>query len=73
VKSIKMTRIEIVMCLLVGVVCFMQISSAAPVSDGNNNNVVDEILMRLKQLRQQSEGEMMRNVNEFGGLSLGAF
>jgi hypothetical protein len=51
-----MTRIEIVMCILMGVVCFMQISSAAPVSDGNNN-VVDEILMRLKQLKQQSEGE----------------
>lgn len=60
-----MTRIEIVMCILVGVVCLMQISNAAPVSDGNNN-VVDEILMRLKQLKQQSEGEndgeMLMNV-----------
>lgn len=53
----KMTRIEIVVCLLLGVFCFMQISSAAPAVAEGNNNVVDEILMRLKQLRQQSEGK----------------
>lgn len=52
----RMTRIEMVMCLLLGVFCLNQISSAAPVSDGNSN-VVDEILMRLKQLKQQSEGK----------------
>lgn len=52
----RMTRIEMVMCLLLGVFCLNHISSAAPVSDGNNN-VVDEILMRLKLLKQQSEGK----------------
>ena len=50
----RMTRIEMVMCLLLGVFCLNQISSAAPVSDGNSN-VVDEILMRLKQLKQQKK------------------
>lgn len=57
IESVEMTRIEIVVCLLLGAFCCVQITSAAPVADGNNNNVVDEILMRLKQLRQQSEGK----------------
>jgi hypothetical protein len=35
----------------------MQISNAAPAVADGNNNVVDEILMRLKQLKQQSEGK----------------
>lgn len=60
-----MTRIEIVLCLLMGVLCFMQISNAAPAVADGNNNVVDEILMRLKQLKQQSEGKGKENVKVF--------
>lgn len=63
IARMKMTRIETVMFLLLGVSCFIHISSSAPVSDANNN-VVDEILMRLKQLKQQSEGKKMKKFVE---------
>lgn len=67
-----MTRIEIVVCLLLGVsFCFMQISNAAPAVADGNNNVVDEILMRLKQLKQQSEGK--ENVKVFNMIGDGKF
>lgn len=52
----KMTRSEVVY-LLLGILCVMQISKAAPVTDvRDGNNIVDEIIMKLKQLKQQSEG-----------------
>ncbi|KAG5673645.1 hypothetical protein PVAND_003674 [Polypedilum vanderplanki] len=53
-----MTRSEI-LCFLLGVLCIMQISAtvAAPATDvrEGNNNIVDEIITKLKQLRQQNE------------------
>ena len=53
----KMTRSEVVY-LLLGVLCIIQISNAAPISDvRDGNSIVDEIIMKLKQLRQQNEGK----------------
>ena len=55
----KMTRSEIV-CLLMGLLCVMQITAAPAVNtdaQARNNNALDEIIMRLKELRQQ-EGEI---------------
>ena len=59
----KMTRSEI-LCFLLGIFCIMQITiDAAPVSEiRDTNNIVDEILMRLKQLKAQSEGKKMNEV-----------
>lgn len=45
------------LCLIVAFASFVQLSLAAPrfdVHDGND--VVDEIIMKLKQLKQQGEG-----------------
>lgn len=54
----KMTRSEM-LCLLLGIFCIMQMTIAAPVASDTRdaNNVVDEIIMKLKQLKQQSEGK----------------
>ncbi|KAG5673646.1 hypothetical protein PVAND_003674 [Polypedilum vanderplanki] len=68
-----MTRSEI-LCFLLGVLCIMQISAtvAAPATDvrEGNNNIVDEIITKLKQLRQQNEGTLMneqrQNFNAYG-------
>ena len=56
----KMTRSEVVY-LLLGVLCIIQISNAAPVTDvRDGNSIVDEIIMKLKQLRQQNEGKNVK-------------
>lgn len=58
--NMKMTRSE-VMYLLLGVLCIIQITNAAPISDiRDGNSIVDEIIMKLKQLRQQNEGKMSK-------------
>lgn len=55
-----MTKVK-VLCLVMAFAAFMEVSLAAPTADGHETNeVVDEIIMRLKQLRQQSEGKGRR-------------
>lgn len=45
------------MLFLVIFVSFVQFTCSAPVTDVHDgNDIVDEIIMRLKQLKQQSEG-----------------
>lgn len=52
----KMTKIQ-VMFLLVAFAALIQFTTAAPHFDGHEgNDVVDEIIMKLKQLKQQGEG-----------------
>lgn len=64
----KMTRSEVVY-LLLGVLCIIQLSNTAPVTDvRGDNSIVDEIIMKLKQLRQQSEA--MKNHGRSGRLAL---
>lgn len=54
---LEMTKVK-VLCLTVAFVCLAQLSTAAPVTDSRTgNDVVDEIIMKLKQLKQQSEGK----------------
>jgi hypothetical protein len=52
-----MTKIESV-CLLLMAVCLVQCVIAAPVTEARdgNNNLVDDIIVKLKQLRLQNEG-----------------
>lgn len=51
----KMTKLQIL--FLVIFVSFVQFISSAPVTDiHEGNDIVDEIIMRLKQLKQQTEG-----------------
>lgn len=62
--NMKMTRSEVVY-LLLGVLCIIQITNAAPISDvRDGNSIVDEIIMKLKQLRQQSEGKMPQKMTK---------
>jgi hypothetical protein len=52
----KMTKSKM-LCLIVAFACFVQLSIAAPVAESRSgNDVVDEIIQKLKQLKQQSEG-----------------
>lgn len=53
-----MTKISI-LCLLVAFAYMVSISDASPiVADGNHDlNVLDELILRLQQLRQLSEGK----------------
>jgi len=55
VMSGKMTKVELV-CLLLTACCLMELTMAAPVESGPD--VVDEIIAKLKQLRQQTEGKV---------------
>lgn len=51
-----MTKVK-VMCLIVAFTALVQLTNAAPHYDGHEgNDVVDEIIMKLKQLKQQGEG-----------------
>lgn len=53
----KMTNVK-VLCLIAAVACLVQLSVGAPVSDGHEgNDIVDEIISRLRLLKQQSEGK----------------
>lgn len=53
----KMTKIT-VLCLIVASACLVQFSLAAPMLDNHEaNEVVDEIIMKLKQLKLQGEGK----------------
>lgn len=53
----KMTKVK-VLCLIVAFIGLVQLSMAAPVSDGHEgNDVVDEIIAKLRQLKVQSEGK----------------
>lgn len=53
----RMTKSPI-LCLILAFACYMQFSTAAPVIDSRQgNDVVDEIILKLKQLKQQSEGK----------------
>lgn len=55
----KMTKVK-VMCLIVAFAALLQLAAAAPRFDSHEgNDVVDEIIMKLKQLKQQSEGNEM--------------
>lgn len=59
----KMTKVHF-LCLIVACASFVQFSFAAPHFDGHEaNDVVDEIIMKLKQLKQ-GEGNK-RNVKSF--------
>lgn len=61
----RMTKVKI-LCLVAAFAVVLQVSFAAPVAEGHEaNEVVDEILMRLKQLRQQSEGKGRTGVEVF--------
>ncbi|CAO1421105.1 unnamed protein product [Diamesa hyperborea] len=52
-----------VFCLLVTVFCVIQLSIALPVrQEADGNELVDEIIFKLKQLKQQNEGEYFRSV-----------
>lgn len=51
-----------VLCLLVSVFCVIQLSKALPVrQEADGNELVDEIIFKLKQLKQQNEGEYFRS------------
>lgn len=51
----KMTKM---LYLFVAFSCLLKLSVAAPFIDNHqSNDVVDEIIMKLKQLKQQSEGK----------------
>lgn len=64
---VKMTKITM-MCLLVAFACVVQTSFAAPMPENHEGNeVLEEILARLRQLKQQSEG------NESGKDNFGYF
>lgn len=53
----KMTKTQM-LCLIVAF-SIVQFTAAAPVSDGHeSNDVLDEIIMRLKQLKQNEGNEM---------------
>lgn len=51
-----MTKVK-VLCIFVAFACIMQVSMAAPVDNHEGNEIVDEIMMRLRQLKAQSEGK----------------
>lgn len=52
----KMTKVQVI-CLIVSFAALMQFTVAAPHFDSHDgNDVVDEIIMKLKQLKQQGEG-----------------
>lgn len=55
----KMTKTQM-LCLIVAFTSsIVQFTAAAPVSDGHeSNDVLDEIIMRLKQLKQNEGNEM---------------
>lgn len=54
--TVEMTKVKM-LCLIVAIASFVQFSLAAPHFDGHDgNDVVDEIIMKLKQLKQQGEG-----------------
>jgi hypothetical protein len=60
VKMAKMTKSKI-LCLIAAFAC-VQLSLAAPIAESHQpNDVVDEIIMKLKQLKQQSEGKICGN------------
>lgn len=53
----KMTKVK-VLCLTVAFACLMQLSMAAPAMDGHDgNDVVDEIIAKLRQMKAQGEGK----------------
>lgn len=50
-----MTRIEL-MCLILATVCLLELTIAAP-APSEGNDVVDEIIAKLRFLKQQAEGK----------------
>ena len=59
----KMTKSKM-LCLSVAFACFVHLSIAAPLSENHQgNDVVDEIIMKLKQLKQQSEGKIEKSLS----------
>lgn len=53
-----MTKTQM-LCLIVAFTSVVQFTAAAPVPDGHeSNDVLDEIIMRLKQLKQNEGNEM---------------
>lgn len=53
----KMTKFSI-LCLIVVFACYMQFLTAAPmINNRPANDMMDEIIVKLKQLQQQSEGK----------------
>lgn len=57
-RMAKMTKTQM-LCLIVAFTSIVQFTAAAPVPDGHeSNDVLDEIIMRLKQLKQNEGNEM---------------
>jgi hypothetical protein len=58
-----MTRIE-VLCLLLATFCLIELTIAAP-AQSEGNDVVDEIIAKLRFLKLQAEGNIKLSVFEF--------